>query len=220
MTLIEFHEAAKAIVQKAGWGGCQFSVTAGLTLHAGSDAPFYEYRIAAHPESGLITSWDNDYWCNNPTLALERFQIAVDRRLAPPSEPEAITEIEFGEANYETKPVLVVIGSVDLTPNQPTISVSADGSTIEYTNPATEYSINPKAKAQNGEWVLFGELAVGDNFECYGDTMMNYDYPKWCKCVKRSDSTADEIDGGTYAFNPADSIFVPSKAESEGGRNG
>ena len=61
MTLIEFHEAAKKIVENAGWGGCQFSVTAGITLHAGSNAPFYEYRIAAHPESGLITSWDNDY---------------------------------------------------------------------------------------------------------------------------------------------------------------
>jgi len=148
MTLIEFHQAAKAIVENAGWKNCHVSThTAVSTYSHEPDTTNLDYKITAHPPSGILTSWADGMpiSCNNPHLALERFQTVVDRRLAPPSEPEAITEIEFGEVNYETKPVLVVIGSVVLTPSEPTISVSADGSTIEYTNPATEYSIKSKA---------------------------------------------------------------------------
>ena len=99
MTLIEFNEAAKAIIAKAGWEGCQFSTTAETQNYAGSTTCNFNYRIAAHPQGVMLTSYDTgfDYFCNNPTLALERFQSAVDRRLAPPSEPEAITEIEAPE---------------------------------------------------------------------------------------------------------------------------
>ena len=148
MTLIEFHEAAKAIVEKAGWQNCHVSThTTVATYSHDAKTLNLDYKITAHPPSGILTSWADGMplSCNNPRLALERFQTVVDRRLAPPSEPEAITEIEFGAVNYETKPIVVVIGSVDLTPSEPTISVSADGSTIEYTNPATEYSIKSKA---------------------------------------------------------------------------
>ena len=146
MTLIEFTMAAKKIVDDAGLGPCTVACASDMRINADGSIE-YQHKCTAHPKGGMLTSWQepSSYSCNNPALALERFKIAVDRRLAPPSEPEAITEIEFGEANYETKPVLVVIGSVGLTPSEPTISVSADGSTIEYTNPATEYSIKSKA---------------------------------------------------------------------------
>ena len=146
MTLIEFHEAAKAIVEKAGWMNCHVSTHMTVATYSHDASLNLDYKVTAHPPSGILTSWADGMpiSCNNPHLALERFQTVVDRRLAPPSEPEAITEIEFGDANYETKPILVVVGSgINPPPSEPTISVSADGSTIEYTNPAAEYVTNP-----------------------------------------------------------------------------
>ena len=98
MTLIEFTIAAKKIVDDAGLGPC--TVTCASDMRIGADGKIeYQHKVTAHPASGMLTSWQepSSYSCNNPTLALERFQIAVDRRLAPPSEPEAITEIEAPE---------------------------------------------------------------------------------------------------------------------------
>ena len=95
MTLIEFTIAAKKIVDDAGLGPCM--VTCASDMRIGADGKIeYQHKVTAHPKCGMLTSWHepNPYSCNNPTLALERFQSAVDRRLAPPSEPEAITEIE------------------------------------------------------------------------------------------------------------------------------
>jgi hypothetical protein len=98
MTLIEFTLAAKKIIDDAGLGPC--AVTCASDMRIGADGTIeYQHKATAHPKCGMLTSWQepNVYSCNNPTLALERFQIAVDRRWAPPSEPEAITEIEAPE---------------------------------------------------------------------------------------------------------------------------
>jgi len=111
MTLIEFDNAAKAILFEAGLF-ChlvQTEVVLNTDKHGNRE---YQYKLTAHPSTGMLTSWSDGlpYQCNNPTLALERFQTAVNRRLAPPSEPEAITEIEFGAVNYETNPTVIRVG--------------------------------------------------------------------------------------------------------------
>ncbi len=105
MTLIEFTIAAKKIVDDAGLGPC--TVVCGSDMRIGADGKIeYQHKVTAHPASGMLTSWQepSSYSCNNPTLALERFQIAVDRRLAPPSEPEAITEIDGMEESVVDAP--------------------------------------------------------------------------------------------------------------------
>ena len=58
--------------------------------------------------------------------------------------------------------------------------------------------------------VKFKTLKVGDKFECYGDTFINYDYPKICKCVKTDFDTAEEIDGISFYVNVADEVFIKS----------
>ena len=98
MTLIEFTMAAKKIVDDAGLGPCTVACASDMRINADGSIE-YQHKCTAHPKGGMLTSWHepHPYSCNNPTIALERFQIAVDRRLAPPSEPEAITEIETPE---------------------------------------------------------------------------------------------------------------------------
>jgi hypothetical protein len=54
----------------------------------------------------------------------------------------------------------------------------------------------------------FGMLPIGEEFECYGDVHLNYDYPKICRCVKDSENTGKEIDGSIFSMNKSDSIFV------------
>ncbi len=105
MTLIEFDNAAKAILFQAGMTGITVQTECILTTNRLGQKE-YHYKLTAHPDSGMVASWTNGmpYECNNPTLALERFQIAVDRRLAPPSEPEAITEIDGMEESVVDAP--------------------------------------------------------------------------------------------------------------------
>ncbi len=59
--------------------------------------------------------------------------------------------------------------------------------------------------------VGFESLAKGDEFECYGDTYLNYDYPKICKCVKDSDAMAHEKDGISFYLHPLDEVFIIKK---------
>lgn len=102
MTLMEFTIAAKTIIDDAGLGPC--TVTCASDMRIDADGLIeYQHKCTAHPKGGMLTSWHepNPFSCNNPTLALERFQIAVDRRLAPPSEPEAITDIELSTEESE-----------------------------------------------------------------------------------------------------------------------
>jgi len=95
MTLIEFHEAAKAIVEKAGWKNCHVSTHTTVATYSHDASLNLDYKVTAHPPSGILTSWADGMplSCNNPHKALEYFQAVVDRRLAPPSEPEYITNI-------------------------------------------------------------------------------------------------------------------------------
>lgn len=54
--------------------------------------------------------------------------------------------------------------------------------------------------------VLFKDLKVGDKFDCYGDIHLNYDYPKWCECIKISEDTAEEINGISFLMNENDEV--------------
>ena len=54
----------------------------------------------------------------------------------------------------------------------------------------------------------FGELKIGDKFECYGDRHLNYSYPKICKCIKVKDDVGQEIDSMSFFMNPSDEVFT------------
>ena len=56
--------------------------------------------------------------------------------------------------------------------------------------------------------VKFKTLKIGQEFECYGDVTINYNYPKICKCVKDSEDYAHEIDGISFYISGNDSVFV------------
>lgn len=59
--------------------------------------------------------------------------------------------------------------------------------------------------------IKFSELKTGDKFECYGDTFINYNYPKICKCVKIGETEAEEIGGVRFQVNPNDEVIVEDK---------
>ena len=59
--------------------------------------------------------------------------------------------------------------------------------------------------------VKFETLAIGDEFECYGDAFINYDYPKVCKCIKINYWSAQEIGGVFFGVSPSDNVFVATK---------
>lgn len=63
----------------------------------------------------------------------------------------------------------------------------------------------------DGKWVPFRTLAAGDKFGCWGDQVSNYDYPKWCECIKVDDKTGEEIGLGRVSINPHDDVFVETK---------
>lgn len=56
--------------------------------------------------------------------------------------------------------------------------------------------------------IRFGDLAIGATFFCYGDTYINYDYPKLCECVKLSHSVAQEVGGVRFLMNREDLVTI------------
>lgn len=56
--------------------------------------------------------------------------------------------------------------------------------------------------------VLFKNLIIGQIFECYGDILINYDYPKICRCIKDSEDLAHEIDGVSFCISAESSVFI------------
>ena len=58
------------------------------------------------------------------------------------------------------------------------------------------------------EDIKFKDLNNGDSFECWGDTHLNYNYAKWCKCVKINDDTGQEVDGINFAMNDNDIVYI------------
>ncbi len=46
--------------------------------------------------------------------------------------------------------------------------------------------------------IKFKDLKIGAEFECYGDTLINYNYPKICRCIKTSFDCTEEIDGISF----------------------
>jgi len=55
--------------------------------------------------------------------------------------------------------------------------------------------------------IKFKHLKIGEEFECYGDVNLNYNYPKICKCVKDGEDLAHEIDGINFWINKNDIVF-------------
>lgn len=56
--------------------------------------------------------------------------------------------------------------------------------------------------------VQFKELEIGQEFECYGDTFINYSSPIICKCIKDSEDLAHEINGVSFYVNQFDTVFL------------
>jgi len=56
--------------------------------------------------------------------------------------------------------------------------------------------------------VKFKDLSIGDKFECYGDTYINYSYPKICVCIKVDEDTADEINGSRFGIAVDSIVFI------------
>ncbi len=56
--------------------------------------------------------------------------------------------------------------------------------------------------------IKFKDLKIGDEFECYGDTFINYNYPKICKCIKTSFDCAEEINGISFYVEQTVSVIV------------
>ena len=56
--------------------------------------------------------------------------------------------------------------------------------------------------------VKFKTLKIGQEFECYGDVTIKYNYPKICRCIKDGDDSAHEIDGVNFYIGPNDFVFV------------
>ena len=60
--------------------------------------------------------------------------------------------------------------------------------------------------------VQFKDLKIGDSFGCWGDTHINYNYPKWCECVKTNEDTAQEIDGISFLIHRGDDVMINQTA--------
>jgi hypothetical protein len=54
----------------------------------------------------------------------------------------------------------------------------------------------------------FKTLEIGQEFECYGDININYNYPKICRCIKDSEDSAHEIDGVNFYIGQNDLVYV------------
>lgn len=58
--------------------------------------------------------------------------------------------------------------------------------------------------------VNFSRLKIGDEFECRGDQHLDYEYVKFCDCVKTEDNEAEEINGDVFFMNDDDKVFIKS----------
>lgn len=63
--------------------------------------------------------------------------------------------------------------------------------------------------------VMFGSLKIGEEFECFGDQLINYDYPKICKCIKTGEDSAREIDGVNFFVNQTSFVLLPRIKSSQ-----
>ncbi len=57
-------------------------------------------------------------------------------------------------------------------------------------------------------FVPFSSLRIGQEFECYGDEYLNYDYPRLCRCVKTGDQMAQEINGIYFFMNITNEVSI------------
>ena len=62
----------------------------------------------------------------------------------------------------------------------------------------------------SNEKVKFSELEIGQEFECYGDELCNYDYPKICNCIKTGIDNFKEYEGCNFLINPTSYVFIKS----------
>lgn len=54
----------------------------------------------------------------------------------------------------------------------------------------------------------FNTLAVGDTFYVWGDQFINYEYPKWCECIKDNNDTAHEVDGVSFLIGETSEVNI------------
>jgi len=59
--------------------------------------------------------------------------------------------------------------------------------------------------------VKFSDLEINDEFECYGDIHLNYNYPKICKCFKERDNIGQEFDGISFGMHDSDEVWIEEK---------
>ncbi len=54
----------------------------------------------------------------------------------------------------------------------------------------------------------FGQLKIGDIFECWGDYLINYSSPVVCRCVKLEEEVAEEIGGMRFLVSKESEVFI------------
>lgn len=59
--------------------------------------------------------------------------------------------------------------------------------------------------------IKFSDLKIGDKFFVWGDQMINYNYPVWCKCIKVSETIGEEIDGVRFGINKESTVYIELK---------
>lgn len=56
--------------------------------------------------------------------------------------------------------------------------------------------------------VQFSSLKIGDTFFCWGDIIINYDYPKYCECIKTGEETAEDKNGISFLVSKLDTVTI------------
>ena len=60
--------------------------------------------------------------------------------------------------------------------------------------------------------VEFRALSVGQRFWIYGDSDLNYDYPKVCECIKDSHGIAHEVGGISFHIEGSAMVSIDKAA--------
>ena len=56
--------------------------------------------------------------------------------------------------------------------------------------------------------VKLSSLKNGVTFFCWGDYFLNYNYYKWCECIKISDNEGQEVDGINFSIEPSSKVSL------------
>ena len=67
-----------------------------------------------------------------------------------------------------------------------------------------------RKKYYKENWHKFKDLEINQTFYVYGDQHLNYDYPKWCKCIKKGNTTGQEVDGISFSMDETNDVYIDS----------